>query len=76
MEKHEKDMERKQYTKTFLKVIIGKYLIKVNIDIVSRKKIPLLFGNWLVDKVAVLIKLENYDLKEEENIIIVILATF
>lgn len=76
MEKHEKDMERKQYTKTFLKVVIGKYLIKVNIDIVSRKKIPLLFGNWLVDKVAVLIKLENYDLKEEENIIIVILATF
>lgn len=69
-------MERKQYTKTFLKVVIGKYLIKVNIDIVSRKKIPLLFGNWLVDKVAVLIKLENYDLKEEENIIIVILATF
>ena len=27
-------------------------------------------------KVAILIKLENYDLKEEENIIIVILATF
>lgn len=69
-------MERKQYTKTFLKVVIGKYLIKVNIDIVSRKKIPLLFGNWLVDKVTILIKLENYDLKEEENIIIVILATF
>lgn len=39
----------------------------MNIDIVSRKKNPLLFGNWLVDKVAILIKLENYDLKEEEK---------
>ena len=37
MEKHEGGYGKK-YTKTFLKVIFGKYLIKVNIDIVSRKK--------------------------------------
>lgn len=58
-------MERKQYTKTFLKVVIGKYQSEYWYSL--KKKNPLLFGNWLVDKVAILIKLENYDLKEEEK---------